>query len=114
MKSYDEFSEWMAGRDRRKADRNTEIIRRDADTFSVLYYGSEVVRVHRLGLWRLDACGWHTRSTALRMVRYSPMSVCGCSGRLYIRADGGLVCLLGALVVDGGGRLSESGAVLMR
>lgn len=113
--TFDEAGEFMRGRDRKRIDRKTEIIRRDGDSFSVFYHDTEIVRIHRLGLWRICCGGWGTVSTARRIVRYSPAKVCVRRGVMYLRSDGDLLSLEYVFrTVGASGRPSESGAVLMR
>lgn len=113
--TFEEAEEFMRECDRKKIDRNTEMVRRDADSFSVLHHGYEVVRIHRLGLWRVGCGGWHSVSTARRIVRFSPASVCVRRGVMYLRSNGDLLSLeYVRRVVDASGNLSQSGSVLMR
>lgn len=100
--SFEEGLAKLKGKDQKKLENNTYLVRVDNETLGVKLHNTIIVYIFKSGVYQLDTGGWRTVTTKDRFNRYSPASVHQKNNIWYI-GDG---------IFEDGVRVDSEGKVL--
>lgn len=89
--TYQEALTLLNGKQRRKLENNTYLIRLQSGTLAVKLHDTNVVKLYPNGDITLNSGGWQTLTTKNRMNKYSPVRVLQVRGKWLASYRGVLV-----------------------
>jgi len=100
--SFEDGLAKLKGKDQKKLEHNTFLVKVDDETLGVKLHNTIVVYIFKSGIYQLDTGGWRTVTTKDRINRYGPASVHQSTNIWYI----------GEGIFEDGVRVDSEGKVL--
>jgi hypothetical protein len=82
--SFDEAVYFLKGKDSKKLENNTYLVRVDAESVGIKLHETIVVYIYKSGNYQYDTGGWRSTTTKDRINKYGPVKVSQKNGVWYI------------------------------